>query len=49
LGVTPNVQVERPPGHYVFTVKNPQWPSRELSVQVLPESEVSVKVDLTTP
>jgi serine/threonine-protein kinase len=47
LGVTPNVQVERPPGHYTFTVKNPAWPSQELSVQVLPESEVSVKVDLT--
>ena len=49
LGVTPNVSIERPPGNYTFVVKHPDWPSRSLPVQVLPESEVSVKVDLTTP
>jgi hypothetical protein len=49
LGVTPNVLVERPPGRYTFTVKNPQWPPRELAVDLLPDSEVAVKVDLTTP
>jgi hypothetical protein len=47
--VTPNVRVEKPPGQYTFTVKHPEYPPRELAVQVLPESEVSVKVDLTQP
>jgi serine/threonine-protein kinase len=49
LGVTPNVKVEKAPGQYTFTVKHPDYPPRELAVQVLPESDVSVKVDLTQP
>lgn len=49
LGTTPNVKISRPPGRYTFTVKHPDYPPRELTVQVLPESELSVKVDLTTP
>lgn len=49
LGVTPNVKVEKAPGQYTFTVKHPDYPPRELMVQVLPESDVSVKVDLTAP
>jgi hypothetical protein len=48
LGVTPNVLVERPAGRYTFTVKNPDFPPRELAVEVLPGSEVAVKVDLTS-
>ncbi|MFT3710858.1 MAG: serine/threonine-protein kinase [Archangium sp.] len=49
LGTTPNVKIERPPGQYTFVVKHPDYPPRELAVQVLPESDVSVKVDLTQP
>ncbi|MBL8911001.1 MAG: serine/threonine protein kinase, partial [Archangium sp.] len=49
LGVTPNVKIEKPPGQYTFVVKHPDYPPRELVVQVLPESDVSVKVDLTAP
>lgn len=49
LGVTPNVKIEKPPGQYTFVVKHPDYPPRELAVQVLPESDVSVKVDLTAP
>lgn len=49
LGVTPNVFVERPPGRYTFTVKHPDFPPRSLDVELLPDSEVAVKVDLTTP
>jgi hypothetical protein len=47
LGVTPNVRVERPAGRYTFTVRHPDFPPRALSVEVQPEAEVMVKVDLT--
>lgn len=49
LGTTPNVKVSRPPGQYTFTVKHPDYAPRELTVQVLPESELTVKVDLSSP
>lgn len=49
LGTTPNVKVSRPPGHYTFIVRHPDYAPRELTVQVLPESELTVKVDLTAP
>ncbi len=47
LGVTPNVRVERPAGRYTFTVRHPDFPPRALSVEVQPDTEVMVKVDLT--
>lgn len=49
LGVTPNVQVERPAGEYVFTLKHPDFPPRALRVQVLPDSQTTMKVDLSRP
>lgn len=49
LGVTPNVLVERPAGQYTFVIKHPDYPPKELQVQVLADSEVAVKVDLTAP
>ncbi|MFO0598439.1 MAG: serine/threonine-protein kinase [Myxococcaceae bacterium] len=49
LGTTPNVPIERPAGEYTFTLKHPDYPPRDIKVQVLADSEVSMKVDLTAP
>ncbi len=47
LGVTPNVTVTQRVGRQTFVIKNPQYPPREIAVEVMADSEVSVKVDLT--
>jgi len=47
LGVTPNVTLTQPAGRQTFTIKNPQFPPRDIVIEVLPDTEVSVKVDLT--
>jgi serine/threonine protein kinase len=47
LGVTPNLSVELPAGRTTFTVKNPGYKPRDIAVEVLPDTEVTVKVDLT--
>jgi serine/threonine protein kinase len=47
LGVTPNLSVSLPEGRTTFTVKNPAYKPKEIAVEVLPDTEITVKVDLT--
>jgi hypothetical protein len=47
VGVTPNLTVELPAGRVTFTVKNPSYKPKDIAVEVAPDAEVTVKVDLT--